>query len=92
MTPIDNQVVILPDPADTKIGDIILPDTAQTAPKRGTVVAIGPGLKATETGKLIPMQVNEGDHVYYSKFSGTELTVEDVTYIILKEPQILIIE
>ncbi len=92
MTPIDNQVVILPDTADTSLDGFELPDNAQHAPKAGTVVAVGPGLRATDTGKLIPMQVKVDDHVYYSKFSGTEIPVDGVTYIILKEPQILIID
>ena len=92
MEPIENHVAILPDAADEKLGKIYLPDTAQHKPKRGTVVAVGPGLKATETGKPIPMQVKESDHVYYSKFSGTEIAVDEKDYVILKEPQILIIE
>lgn len=71
-------------------GGIILPDTAQEKPLRGTVLAVGPG-KRLDTGKLAEVDVKEGDTVLYGKYSGTEVTVDGVDYIILRAEDILAI-
>jgi chaperonin GroES len=82
MTPIDDQVVILQDAAGDSISGFALPDAAQTKPKRGKVIVAGQD--AT--------QVKEGDVVLYSRFSGTEIEVDGVKYLVMKQAQILIIE
>lgn len=64
-------------------GGIIIPDTAQEKPQTGLVIAVGPG-KPDE-----PMQVKAGDTVMYGKYAGTEITIDEVTYLIMRESDIL---
>ena len=85
MTPIQNYVAIRPDKAEAQVGQYIIPDSAQKAPKRGTVVAVGAGRYAEETGTLIPMTCNVGDKVLYSKFAGTEVEIDGEKLVIVKE-------
>jgi len=69
-------------------GGIIIPDTAKEKPVEGRVVAVGEG-RHTEDGKLIPMNVKEGDRVIYSKYAGTEVKIEGSEYLIMREDDIL---
>jgi len=69
-------------------GGIILPDTAKEKPQEGEVVAVGPG-RMSEDGKRIPMDLKVGDIVVYAKYGGTEIKVDDVEYMILRESDIL---
>ena len=69
-------------------GGIYLPDTAKEKPQEGEVVAVGPG-KMTDEGKRIPMEVKVGDKVIYSKYGGSEIKIDDVEMIILRESDIL---
>jgi len=69
-------------------GGIILPDSAQEKPQRGTVLAVGPG-KRLDSGQLAPVDVKVGDVVLYGKYSGTEVTVGDKEYTILRAEEIL---
>jgi chaperonin GroES len=71
-------------------GGLYIPDTAKEKPQQGEVVAVGPG-KVTEDGKRIPMEVKEGDKVLYGKYSGTEVTIGDEQYLILREADVLAI-
>ena len=71
----------------TKSG-IFLPDTAKERPQEGKVLEVGPG-RVTDDGKRIPMDINKGDSVVYSKFAGTEFTEDDEEYIILAERDVL---
>ena len=68
-------------------GGIILPDTAREKPIEGTVVAVGPG-KFTEEGKLVEMNVKVGNKVLYGKYSGTEITIDDQEYLIMRESDV----
>lgn len=87
--PLSDRVVIKPAPADEKVqGGIIIPDTAKEKPQKGTIVAVGPG-KASDTGEIIPMTVKKGDVVLYGKYSGTEVTIDKVEYLIVRESDIL---
>ncbi len=72
----------------TKSG-IVLPGQNKEKPQQAEVVAVGPGL--VEDGKEIKMEVAVGDHVIYSKYSGTEVKLDDVEYIIVKQSEILAI-
>ncbi|GFP37494.1 chaperonin GroES, partial [Candidatus Hakubella thermalkaliphila] len=72
----------------TKSG-IVLPDTAKEKPQEGEVIAVGPG--KYEEGKRIPLEVKVGDKVIYSKYGGTEVKVEGVEHLILRESDILAI-
>ncbi|MDR3692927.1 MAG: co-chaperone GroES [Fimbriimonas sp.] len=69
-------------------GGIILPDTAQEKPQRGTVLAVGPG-KRLDSGQLAPVDVKAGDLVLYGKYAGTEVKVDGKEYIILRAEDIL---
>lgn len=69
-------------------GGIILPDSAQEKPQRGTVLAVGPG-KRLDSGQLAPVDVKKGDTVLYGKYSGTEVTVDGKDYTILRAEEVL---
>jgi len=69
-------------------GGIILPDTAKEKPQEGEIVAVGPG-RITDDGKRIAMDLKAGDRVIYSKYGGSEIKIDDVEYIILRESDIL---
>ncbi len=69
-------------------GGIIIPDTAKEKPLEGVVVAVGDG-KLLEDGRIRPLDVKENDHVLFGKYSGTEVKVEGVEHLILKEDDIL---
>ncbi len=87
--PLSDRVVVKPlDPEEKKQGGIIIPDTAKEKPMQGTIVAVGPG-KISETGEKIPMEVKKNDIVLYGKYSGTEVTVDGVDYLIMRESDIL---
>ena len=73
---------------ETTKGGIIIPDTAKEKPQEGEVVAVGTG-KRLEDGKILPLEVKEGDRVLFGKYSGTEIKVEDTEYLILREDEIL---
>jgi chaperonin GroES len=73
----------------TKSG-IVLPDTAKEKPQQGKVLAVGQG-RLLDNGQLVPLQVKEGDRVLYSKYSGTEVKIENEEYLVLSERDILAI-
>ena len=84
--PLADRVVIEPQEAETKTASgIFIPDTAKEKPQQGTIVAAGPGKKDE------PMEVKVGDVVLYGKYAGTEVTVEDKKYLIVKQSDILAI-
>jgi chaperonin GroES len=86
ITPLHDRVIIKPAPAEEKTaGGIIIPDTAKEKPQRGNVVAAGPGKKDE------PVTVKTGDTVLYGKYAGTEITIEGVDYLIMRESDILAI-
>jgi chaperonin GroES len=90
LTPLGDRLIVQPlDEEQTTVGGIVLPDTAQEKPQRGTVLAVGPGARNTETGDRIPLDVAEGDTVVYSKYGGTEIKVEGEEYLILRESDVL---
>jgi chaperonin GroES len=72
----------------TSAGGIILPDTAQEKPQRGTVLAVGPG-KRLDSGQMAPVDVKVGDTVLYGKYGGTEVTVDGKDYVIIRAEEIL---
>ncbi|NJK92806.1 MAG: co-chaperone GroES [Blastochloris sp.] len=74
--------------AEVKKGGIIIPDTAKEKPQEGKVVALGTG-KRDEDGKLIPFEVKKNDRVLYSKYGGTEITVDGDKYLVMREDDIL---
>lgn len=92
LKPVGDKVIVKPKAEEEKTsGGIILPDTAKEKPQEGTVIAVGPG-SVLENGERRPMSVKEGDNVIYSKYGGTEVTVEGEEYIILDEDSIYAIK
>jgi chaperonin GroES len=85
----DRLIVETLEEEQTTLGGIVLPDTAVEKPQRGTVVAAGPGSRNADTGERIPMDVAAGDTVVFSKYGGTEIRVEGVDYLILRESDVL---
>jgi chaperonin GroES len=85
----DRLIVEALEEEQTTVGGIVLPDTAQEKPQRGTVLAVGPGARNQETGDRIPLDVAEGDVVVYSKYGGTEIKVEGEEYLILSARDVL---
>lgn len=84
--PLADRVLIEPKEAETKTASgIYIPDTAKEKPQQGKVIAAGPGKKDE------PMEVKVGDEVLYGKYAGTEVTVEDKKYLIVKQSDILVI-
>ena len=89
--PLDDRLVVLPDdPEEVTSGGIVLPDSAREKPQRGKVIATGPG-KLLDSGKRGKMSVKKGDVVFYGKYSGTEVEVNDETYVLVRENDILAI-
>jgi len=88
LKPLADRIVVKPAEAEEKTaGGIILPDTVKEKPVEGTVVAAGPG-KVADDGKAIKMEVKVGDKVLYGKYSGTEVTINGVEYLIMRESDI----
>ena len=87
--PLHDRVVVTRIDAESKTaGGIIIPDTAKEKPTEGEVIALGPG-GHDESGKLIPIDVKKGDRVLFGKWSGTEVKIDGVEYLIMKESDIM---
>ena len=84
----DRVVVERIDPEARTAGGIIIPYTAMEKPQQGKVVGVGPGGR-DESGKLIPVDVRVGDRVLFGKWSGTEVMIDGVEYLIMKESDIM---
>jgi chaperonin GroES len=86
--PLHDRLVIKRIEAEGKsAGGILIPDTAQEKPQEGEVIAVGPGGR-DENGKLIPIDVKAGDRVLFGKWSGTEVKIDDIEYLIMKESDV----
>lgn len=89
LKPLQDRIVVEAAAKEEKTASgIILPDSAQEKPLKGTVLAVGPG-KRLDSGQLAPVDVKTGDTVLYGKYSGTEVTVEGKDYIILRADDVL---
>jgi chaperonin GroES len=88
--PLGNCIVIQPieDEKQMSAGGIYIPDTAKEKPQEGKIVAIGPG-RVTDDGKRVPMDLEEGDVVVYSKYSGTEYKEGEIEYLVVREDDVL---
>jgi chaperonin GroES len=87
--PLHDRVVVERIDAEAKsAGGIIIPDSAQEKPSQGEIVAVGPGGR-DEAGKLIPIDLKKGDRVLFGKWSGTEVKLDSVEYLIMKESDIM---
>lgn len=91
LKPLGNRVVIEPiEEEQTTASGIILPETAKEKPQKGTVLAVGPGLRL-ENGERQEMSLKVGDRVLYGKYAGTEIKDRDRTLIVIKEDDVLAI-
>lgn len=81
--PLADRVLVLPAPAEEKVGGIIIPDTAKEKPQRGKVVAVGGGTKDEA------MVLKEGDIVLYGKYAGTELENDGEKYLMMRQNDVL---
>ena len=89
VTPLQDRVLLKRlEEQEVKKGGIIIPDTAREKPQEAEVIEVGKGRK-TEDGKVISLDVKKGDKVLIGKFSGTEVTIDDVEYVIVREEEIL---
>ncbi len=87
--PLNDRVMLQREEPETKTASgIIIPDSATEKPMKGKVVAVGSGLR-DESGKLIPLDVKAGDVVLFSKWSGTEITMDGEEYLVMKESDIM---
>jgi chaperonin GroES len=89
LRPLYDKVIVQPAVAEEKTSSgILLPDTAREKPMQGKVIAAGPG-RVNEDGNLTPLGVKAGDTVVYGKYAGTEVKLDDETYIIIAESELL---
>jgi len=92
LKPLDDRIVVKPSEAEqTTASGLVIPDTAKEKPQQGEVLAIGPGKRAESTGELIALDVKVGDTVLYSKYGGTEITIDGDDLLILTSRDVLAI-
>ena len=89
LRPLSDRVIVKQSEAETKTASgIVLPDSAKEKPTKGKVISVGPG-KMLDSGKRAPIAVNVGNEVYYGKYAGTEVKVNDEKFVILRESDLL---
>jgi chaperonin GroES len=90
LQPLDDRIVVRPSEAEeTTASGLVIPDTAKEKPQQGEVLAAGPGRRADSTGELVPLDVKAGDKVVYSKYGGTEITIDGEDLLILSSRDVL---
>jgi chaperonin GroES len=91
--PLHDRIIVqrLEDSAQQQIGSIIVPDSAREKPRQGKVLAAGLG-KYNEEGERVPLDVKAGDTILFGKYSGQEIKLDGVEYLIMKEDDVLAIE
>ncbi len=89
INPLEDRLVVKPAEAESKTASgIVLPETAKEKPTRGKVISVGPG-KMLDSGNRSPVGVNVGEEVYYGKYAGTEVKINDDKFVILRESDLL---
>ena len=92
LKPLDDRIVVRPTEAEqTTVSGLVIPDTAKEKPQQGEVLAVGPGRRSDQTGDVIPLDVKVGDTVVYSKYGGTEITIDGEDLLILSSRDVLAI-
>ena len=90
LKPLGDRLIVKPiEEEETTASGIVLPDTAKEKPQKGRVVAVGEGKWDEDGEKRIPLDVDEGDEVLYSKYGGTEINVEGDELLVLRESDVL---
>jgi chaperonin GroES len=92
LQPLDDRIVVKPgESEETTASGLVIPDTAKEKPQQGEVIAVGPGKRSEQTGEIIPIGVSVGDTVLYSKYGGTEVTVDGDDVLVLSARDVLAI-
>src|SRR5437588_12806107 len=90
--PLEDRILVRPEEADETLpSGIVIPDTAKEKPQQGSVLAVGPGKRSEQTGQVIPVDVKVGDTGVYSKYGGTEITVDGEDVLLLSARDVLAI-
>ena len=88
--PLEDRILVRPEEGEeTTVSGIVIPDTAKEKPQQGEVLAVGPGRRSENTGEIIPVDVAVGDSVLYSKYGGTEVTVDGEDLLVLSSRDVL---
>jgi chaperonin GroES len=92
LKPLDDRIVVKPNEAEqTTASGLVIPDTAKEKPQQGSVIAVGPGRWSDDKGAHTPLSVQVGDTVLYSKYGGTEVTIDGQDLLILTSRDVLAI-
>jgi chaperonin GroES len=92
LQPLEDRIVVRPGESEERTASgLVIPDTAKEKPQQGEVLAVGPGRRSDNTGEIIPTDVKTGDTVVYSKYGGTEITIEGEDLLILNARDVLAI-
>jgi chaperonin GroES len=90
LQPLEDRIVVRPgESEETTASGLVIPDTAKEKPQQGEVLAVGPGRRTESTGDLVPLDVSTGDTVVYSKYGGTEITIDGEDLLILSSRDVL---
>ena len=90
LQPLEDRIVVRPNESEeTTASGLVIPDTAKEKPQQGEVLAAGPGKRSEHTGDLLPVDVKVGDTVVYSKYGGTEITIDGEDLLILAARDVL---
>ena len=90
LKPLDDRIVVKPNEAETQTASgLVIPDTAKEKPQQGEVLAVGPGKRAESTGEIIPVGIEVGQTVLYSKYGGTEVAVDGADVLVLNARDVL---
>jgi chaperonin GroES len=90
LQPLEDRIVVRPAEAEeTTISGLVIPDTAKEKPQQGEVIAAGPGRRAEQSGEIIPLDIAVGDTVVYSKYGGTEITIDGEDLLIHSSRDVL---
>ena len=90
LKPLDDRIVVEPNEAETQTASgLVIPDTAKEKPQQGKVLAVGPGKRAETSGEVIPVGFEVGQTVLYSKYGGTEVTVDGTDVLVLNARDVL---
>jgi chaperonin GroES len=90
LSPLEDRIVVRAGEAEeTTVSGLVIPDTAKEKPQQGEVLAVGPGRRAEQSGELVPIDLAVGDDVVYSKYGGTEITIDGEDLLILSSRDVL---
>ena len=90
LKPLEDRIVVRTQEAEeTTTSGLVIPDTAKEKPQQGEVLAVGPGRRSEQSGEIIPLGISVGDTVVYSKYGGTEITIDGEDLLILTSRDVL---